>query len=201
MKKVVTGTLLFTIIAYLTVGLIGYATFSSNINILSGENYANSVITVAYGYTLEGVPQPYPFIILFNMITMCASIIISQPFNIKPSKDALQSSCRTVLKKAGLRESDDPDEPETTREHWTYVLITLYTCVLVVLFSDSAQMVMNIVGSSFMTTQCFIFPSMFYLKIKGDTLTTTQKAIHWALIIGNGLFALWNTTENIIQAI
>jgi len=185
----------------LAVGLIGYITFSANIDILNDQNYANSVIIVAYGYTLEGVPNPYPLLISINMIAMCASIIISQPFNIKPAKDTLQSSFRTIFKKLGLRKSDSPEDPESAFEHCAYVLVSLYSSVLVVLFSDSAQTVMNILGSSFMTMLCFIFPSMFYLKLHNDKITKREKIFHWSLIIGFGLFSAWDTVENIIQAV
>jgi amino acid permease len=201
MKTVIIWTMIFTIVSYTIVGILGFATFSANIDILNDQNYANGVILVAYGYTIQGIQTVYPTLIMISMMTTCFSILISQSFNLKPAKDSLRSSMRTLLKKVKLTESDSENDPETMVEQFIYVSITLYSCVLVALFSDSIQVIMNILGSSFFSLLCFIFPSMLYLKVYGTgdgTLSKKDKALHWFLIGVNSIFTVWNTTANVL---
>lgn len=63
-RTVITWTVLFSLVVYLSVGLIGYATFADNLNILEGQNYANSLILVGYGWKLSGVQQAYTAVIV-----------------------------------------------------------------------------------------------------------------------------------------
>lgn len=200
MKTVIIWTMIFTIVSYTVVGILGFATFSANLDIINNANYANGVILVAYGYDLAGKYIGYPGIIMISMITTCFSILISQSFNLKPAKDSLRSSTRTVLKKMNLTQSDDENDQEGMLEQFIYVFITLYSCVLVALFSDSIQLIMNILGSSFFSLLCFIFPSMLYLKTYYQTLPKWEKGLHWFLIAVNSVFTIWNTYQNIIQA-
>jgi len=201
MKTVIIWTMIFTIISYTVVGILGYATFSANLNIIDEANYANGVILVAYGYDIAGKYVGYNGLIMISMITTCFSILISQSFNLKPAKDSLRSSMRTLLKSMKLTQSDDESDPETMVEQFIYVFVTLYSCVLVALFSDSIQVIMNILGSSFFSLLCFIFPSMLYLKTYYSTLPRKEKILHWALIGINAVFTVWDTAENIILAI
>lgn len=102
MQKIIKYTILFVLGTYVLVGIIGYTTFSSNINILSNTETSNGIILIAYGYTLDGMKRLYPALVLLvsmllllfvnpfqSIATMCFSVIISQPFNIKPAKDSL----------------------------------------------------------------------------------------------------------------
>jgi len=57
-------TILFVLITYVIVGMIGYATFSSNLNILNNVDISNGVILIAYGYTLEGIRRTYPVAVI-----------------------------------------------------------------------------------------------------------------------------------------
>lgn len=89
---------------------------------------------------------------------MTLSVVISQPYNIKPSKDSLRSFLKS--KKANnVQEKSD----ESHWERFFYVIgkrifcwiclkifqVTLYSAVAVVIFSENAQGIMNIIGSSF----------------------------------------------------
>ena len=59
MEKVIIWTVGFVLITYLVVGIMGYATFSSNISILNDTDISNGIILISYGYTLGGVSQQY----------------------------------------------------------------------------------------------------------------------------------------------
>jgi len=89
METIVRWTILFVLITYVIVGMIGYATFSSNLNILNNVDISNGVILIAYGYTLEGIRRTYPVAVIICIVSVCMSLIIAQPFNIKPAKDGL----------------------------------------------------------------------------------------------------------------
>ena len=64
METIVRWTIGFVLITYVFVGLIGYATFSSNLDILSNVDISNGVILIAYGYTLQGFKRTYPIIVI-----------------------------------------------------------------------------------------------------------------------------------------
>lgn len=64
MKKIISRTILFVLVTYVIIGIIGYATFSSNLNILSDVNISNGIILVAYGYNLDGTTRAYPMLVL-----------------------------------------------------------------------------------------------------------------------------------------
>jgi len=64
MKKIITLTISFVLIAYSCVGLLGYATFSSNLDILSDVDISNGIILIAYGYTLDGIRRSYPYVVI-----------------------------------------------------------------------------------------------------------------------------------------
>jgi len=161
---------LFVLISYSFVGILGYATFAGNLEILSDVKISNGIILKAYGYTLDGVRRAYPYAVTICIITMYLSVVISQPYNVKPSKDSL---CSFLKSKAGSGAEEKSDE--SFIERLIYVLVTLYSAVLVVIFSESAQTIMNIIGSSFFSMVCFIFPSMFYLRIYKERITKRQK--------------------------
>jgi len=194
METIVRWTIGFVLITYVFVGLIGYATFSSNLDILSNVDISNGVILIAYGYTLQGFKRTYPIIVIICIISMCMSLVIAQPFNIKPAKDGL-----TNLFKPRSNASRDRSN-ESSFQRFIYVSITLYSAVFVVLFSESAQMIMNILGASFFSIICFTFPSMFYLKIKKFSITKSEKVTHIGMLVVSGIFAIWNTYANITNA-
>ena len=79
-------------------------------------------------------------------------------------------------------------------------IVTLYSAVAVVIFSENAQGIMNIIGSSFYSLVCFIFPSMFYLRIYKENISTSKKCIHWGMLIMSSGFMVWNTALNILEA-
>ena len=96
------------------------------------------------------------------MITMSISIVISQPFNLKPAKDGL----RNFLTSASRNSKNEVVESDLERYIYVIgiyypptilllILVTLYSAVLVVTFSESAQMIMNIIGSSFFSLVLF----------------------------------------------
>jgi hypothetical protein len=51
------------------VGIIGYATFSENIDILSNTSISNGIILTAYGYTFSGEKRPYSIAVLIVSIS------------------------------------------------------------------------------------------------------------------------------------
>jgi len=126
---------------------------------------------------------------------MFLSVVISQPYNIKPSKDSLRSFFKS---KAGSNPEEKSEESSVKR--FLYVLVTLYTAVLVVIFSESAQTIMNVIGSSFFSMVCFIFPSMFYLRIYKEKITMKEKIGHWTMLIFSGVFMVCNTAYNVLGA-
>jgi len=195
MKKIITWTILFVLIAYSIVGILGYATFAGNLSILSDVKISNGIILIAYGYTLDGVRRAYPYAVIICIITMFLSVVISQPYNIKPSKDSLRSFFKS---KAGINPEEKSEESSVKR--FLYVLVTLYTAVLVVIFSESAQTIMNVIGSSFFSMVCFIFPSMFYLRIYKEKITMKEKIGHWTMLIFSGVFMVCNTAYNVLGA-
>lgn len=90
---------------------------------------------------------------------MCMAIIVAEPLNVKPAKDGLKDIFFP-------RKSDANGQPIETNEsllaHFLLVfckelreniniifIVTVYSAVLVAVFAKSAQMVMNILGSSF----------------------------------------------------
>lgn len=64
MTKIVKFTITFVFVTYIFVGIIGYATYSANINILSNTSISNGIILTAYGYTLSGERRPYSIAVL-----------------------------------------------------------------------------------------------------------------------------------------
>lgn len=74
---------------------------------------------------------------------MSISIVISQPFNIKPARDGLQNFISPPSK------ASKDNAKDSVLQRLGYVLITLYSCVFVAVYSESIQMIMNILGSSF----------------------------------------------------
>ena len=64
MKTIISRTILFVLVTYVIIGVLGYATFSSNLGILSDVNISNGIILVAYGYTLDGAKRAYPMLVL-----------------------------------------------------------------------------------------------------------------------------------------
>lgn len=59
------------------------------------------------------------------MIGMCASIIISQPFNLKPAKDSFRDSLKCILKRYNLLPQDADENAETTWERFGYMFSTI----------------------------------------------------------------------------
>ncbi|KNA07608.1 hypothetical protein SOVF_170330 isoform B [Spinacia oleracea] len=52
---------------------------------------------------------------------------------------------------------------------------------------------MNLLGSFTLVTLTFIFPSMIYIKVKGNTARTEKKAWHWTVIIVFSILAVVTT--------
>jgi len=195
MQRILKWTFLFVFVTHLIIGLIGYATFSSNISLLSEVHTANGIILLAYRYNLNGTLRSFPPLVLMGMLMMTFSIIISQPFNIRPAKEGLKSFVKTLLK------IPQEEKVESFLERFLFVTVTLYSSVAIVLYTESAQLVLNLIGSSFLPVLCFIFPSAFYLKICKDTITIGEKRIHQAMLIFGFVFAAWSTTQNIIKGL
>lgn len=64
MNKIIKSTILFVLSTYVFVGIIGYATFSSNLDLLSNPKISNGIILLAYGHSLEGSQRGFPFLVV-----------------------------------------------------------------------------------------------------------------------------------------
>jgi len=198
MRKVVLRTIIIVFVTYLIVGSVGYVTFSNQLlmNNLQDINKANGVVLLAYGFDTEGNSIQYPILVVICILMMCMAIIVAEPLNVKPAKDGLKDIFWP-------RRSDENGQPIETNEsmcaHFLLVFFTVYSAVVVAVFAKSAQTVMNILGSSFYSLICFIFPGFFYLKLHEKEPVNKDKVLVYLMMLSMGAFGIWNTVENIIH--
>jgi len=72
MKIVIRLTIFIVLIGYVFIGILGYATFANNLEVLVDPDKSNGVILIAYGYDLHGQRRPFPFlvVVVFNLVSI-----------------------------------------------------------------------------------------------------------------------------------
>lgn len=190
-EKVIRRTMMFTVAAYLLIGVFGYVTFVSNLGVLNGTAFSNGVVLFAYGYNLEtGKPQEFPMLIFIVIIMEGCALIVLEPLTIKPAKDSLQNM---IFGKNSHK--------ITTSKHVLVVTATVYSIVIVSFFVQDLASLVNVIGASLLSLTCFIMPASFYLKLKKDEPMDTTKMLCWAMGIGSSFFGIYATYINLIDMI
>jgi len=132
--------------------------------------------------------------VVICMIFKSISVIISQPFNIKPAKESLKNFLMPTSNAAV------DDSNESPSENFVYTAITLYSGVIVGLSFESIQKLMDVLGSSFFSLICFILPSMFYLRVFRGMMTQKEKRTHQVILISSIVFAIYSTIDNLFAS-
>jgi len=68
MTTVIRLTIITVLFGYVFIGLLGYATFANNLDVLFDSDKANGIILIAYGYNLLGGKREYPTLVVIVRI-------------------------------------------------------------------------------------------------------------------------------------
>jgi len=68
MTTVIRLTIITVLFGYVFIGLLGYATFANNLDVLFDSEKSNGIILIAYGYNLLGGKRAYPTLVVIVRI-------------------------------------------------------------------------------------------------------------------------------------
>mmetsp|Transcript_12169 Transcript_12169/g.10477 ORF Transcript_12169/g.10477 Transcript_12169/m.10477 type:complete len:191 (-) Transcript_12169:65-637(-) len=161
MRKVIIRTIMIVFFTYTFVGSFGYVGFARNLATLSDPHKANGIILIGYGFDpVSGEEDYFNIPVSVCILLIAFSVTIAMPLCIKPAKDSLRDLIYP-------NEIIGPDQDPMSR-HVPLVLFSTYSAMLCAMYVPGMQKVINILGSSFFTMICFLYPSSFYLKLFKD---------------------------------
>jgi amino acid permease len=207
MSRVLRTTMILVGVSFFGLGFFGYITFAndqtqlSNGNILYANYNDNPVITTA-------------------VIALGLSCLFYMPTQLKPSKDMLRDMIfppkipeidgsvvvtDSVVVKDSVVVNDSVVAPsngslvrvpkESNLVHFILVFAVTVSQMLAAIYFNSLPLVLNFIGGINSPLICFVFPTMFYLRLDKTPLFSVKKIVCWSVLISMSIFTLAATIQ------
>jgi len=129
---------------YSLAGVFGYLSFADDIQQLTAEDKGGIILLADYHNSVE---------VIVALLAIGVSITFALPFNTKPCKDCLLDIFYPGLKN------------DSNISHFLFTFIVCISSLIAGLYVPMMSSVITLMGAVSSPLVCFVFPSLFYLKI------------------------------------